>query len=326
MTVRIRVSKIGLAVLGLAIGYLAPCAAVNAQQLADGFLSANCPPEARQMPRSCSQVARIAYALATQKRGYQDFGGNGIPDVMERPYVIHRNDCSTGNAHAACMFNDPCTAPFGKLMGLRSNSAFHATVMFVGNDNTRFECDFTPKKSGQAPDGSTGIPIAHRADTRIGPAFPDPGESMDSAYNCTMNGANTNPLNPFGGSGGGFQSSLATLLMMLLQQQQLAQRTPAPSDLTVPTPIPTPTPQATPMRAEQGLGSSREKQSKPALDAMEMPEDDKLLGDAAASDEVDSLLDEDDRESQNSAIEPEKKKARSVWDRDSGDVFNSGNT
>lgn len=318
MTVRVGGLKTGLMALVLALGHLSLCQRVSAQQISDGFSAANCPPEARVAPFSCKQVERAAYALATKKKGYRDLGGNGIPDVMERPYVINLNDCSTGNAHAACMYNDPCTAPFGKVWGLRSNSARHATVMFEGTAGNKFECDFTPQ--------SSGIFIANRADTRIGPAFPDPGESMDPAYNCVMNGANTKPLNAFGGSGGGFQSSLATLLMMLLQQQQLAQRTPAPSDLTVPTPIPTPTPQATPMRAEQGLGSSREKQSKTALDAMEMPEDDKLLGDGAASDEVDSLLGEDDRESQNSAIEPEKKKARSVWDRDSGDVFNSGNT
>jgi hypothetical protein len=191
--------------------------------------------------------------------------------------------------------------------------------MFEGTAGNKFECDFTP--------GSSGIFIANRPDTRIGPAFPDPGESMDPAYNCVMNGANTKPLNPFGGGGGGFQTSLAALLMMMMQQQ-LAQRTPAPADLGVATPAPTLTPisEAAPVRAEPGDSSRTTKRSKTALDAMEMPGDDSLLGDSSAPGEEDSRVEEEYDGARDPATKSELDRASSIWDRDSRDVFGSEKT
>jgi hypothetical protein len=135
---RPRVIRAAMIALFATTGYLSVCQVVVAQVGSDGFMPANCPPEAFSVPRNCKDVERVAYALAIRKKGYLNANGNNIPDVMERPYVINRNDCSTGNAHAACMFNDPCTAPFGKLMGLRSNSARHATTMYVGNNGMKF--------------------------------------------------------------------------------------------------------------------------------------------------------------------------------------------
>lgn len=282
-----------------------------AQQLSDGFQFANCPPETRQKPRNCQQVAQIAYALATKKKGYADAGGNGIPDVMERRYVVNVNDCSTGNAHAACMFNDPCTAPMGRLMGLRSNSARHATVLFEGTDGSKFECDFTPQ--------SSGIAIAHRADTRIGPAFPDPGESMDPAYDCLMNGANTRPLNAFGGGGGALQGSIMALLMQMLQQQ-LAKQTPAPPPAADVPSIQTPTPTPTPASAMND--SVDGESSRASLDAMDLSENNELLGDESSARDAAKEEDGDEDEEQDSGVSDSPvKSVRSVGGRTELDVF-----
>jgi hypothetical protein len=162
----------------------------GAAQIIDGFEPLDCPAQTKSgPPENCDDVKEMAYALATEKKGYADVRGQrGVPDVMERPYVINLNDCSTGNAHAACMFNDSCTAQYGEVLGLRSMSERHATVMYQGKDGTRFECDFTPQ--------SSGLFIMSNSDTEVGPAMPDAGESMDPAYTCTMNGANTQPLHP----------------------------------------------------------------------------------------------------------------------------------
>ena len=216
-------------------------------QADDGFKTLDCPPETKNgPPQNCQDVRRMAYALATKKNGYADTDRNGVPDVMQRPYVVNQNDCSTGNAHAACMFNDACTAEYGQLLGLRSNSACHATVMFEGKDGRKFECDFTPQ--------SSGIFIMNNRDTQVGPAFPDAGESMDPAYReagCPMNGANTSALNPFGGGGGGMTDTMLQLLLMkllldMLNQQQVPTALPSASPApTIAPPINTPTPTAT---------------------------------------------------------------------------------
>ena len=232
-----------------------------------------CPPGTDQPPQNCDDVRRIAYKLAA-KKGYQ-MSGNA-PTVMTRRYVRGFNDCSTGNAHVACMFNDSCTAPHGELLGLRSRSAYHATTLWKGKDGSQFECDFTPD--------SSGIFIANRGDTKVGPAFPDPGESIDPAYDCEKNGASSSALNPGmfgGGGGGGSLQDMAILgaLMSLLNGQQNgqqdgsqpenpAQPSPPPNleeekPVVVLTPTPTPTavqtadPKATKIpAADSGIVSS----------------------------------------------------------------------
>lgn len=213
-----------------------------------------CPPETQQPPRNCDDVRRIAYKNAL-RRGYANANGNGIPDVMERRYIVNVNDCSTGNAHMACMFNDACTEQHGTLKGLRSQSAWHATTMYQGKNGQSFECDFTP--------GSSGIFIANRRDTRIGPAFPDRGESIDPQYakdGCITNGASTSALNPgggmFGGGGGSMQDMMMMMAIMQLLQGQKNQNNaqpstdgqPANNEVVIPTPTPSPTPTPVPTR------------------------------------------------------------------------------
>lgn len=213
-----------------------------------------CPPETQQPPRNCDDVRRIAYRNAL-RRGYANANGNGIPDVMERPYIVNWNDCSTGNAHMACMFNDPCTEQHGTLMGLRSQSAWHATTMYKGKNGQSFECDFTP--------GSSGIFIANRGDTRIGQAFPDRGESIDPQYakdGCETNGASSSALNPgggmFGGGGGSMQDMMMMMAIMQMLQGQKNQNNaqpsidgqPANSEVVIPTPTPSPSPTPVPTR------------------------------------------------------------------------------
>lgn len=223
-----------------------------------------CPPETSRPPQNCDDVRRIAYRNAL-RRGYANTNGNGVPDVMERAYQVGFNDCSTGNAHMACMFNDECTEQHGKLLGMRSQSAWHATTMYKGNNGQQFECDFTP--------GSSGIFIANRADTRIGPAFPDAGESIDPQYardGCETNGANTSSLNGGGGifGGGGGGGSMQDMMMMmaimrLLQGQQNQDNQQSPTDgqpasneVIIPTPTMTPTPSPVPTRTSGGRGAS----------------------------------------------------------------------
>jgi hypothetical protein len=146
----------------------------------------DCPPESKIPPKNCEDVRKIAFILAKRK-GYAMSGGR--PFVMQLPYERGLNDCSTANAHMACMFNDACTSGLGKLLGLRSQAAYHATVLFKGTDGTEFECDFTP--------GGTGIFIVHNPDTMMGPAYPDYGEHLDPAYDCARNNpVKYEPKNP----------------------------------------------------------------------------------------------------------------------------------
>jgi hypothetical protein len=212
-----------------------------------------CPPETEQPPQNCNDIRRIAYKNAL-RRGYVNTNGNGVPDVMERGYRVGFNDCSTGNAHMACMFNDPCTEKHGELLGMRSNSAHHATTLYRGNDGKEFECDFTPQ--------SSGIFIRNRRDARVGPAFPDRGESIDPQYakdGCETNGASTSLLNPGGGLFGGGGSMQDMMMMMMIMQLLNGQNNqndnqPSPdnqstnNEVIVPTPTQSPTPTPVPTR------------------------------------------------------------------------------
>jgi hypothetical protein len=211
-----------------------------------------CPPETRQPIKNCDDVRRIAYKNAI-RRGYADNDGNGTPDVMERTYQRNWNDCTTGNAHVACMFNDECTEEHGSLKGNRSDMDRHASAQYVGKNGQSFECDFTPQ--------SSGIFIADNPDTRRGTAFPDPGESMDPQYardGCPLNGANTSLVNPGGGIfGGGGSGSMDMAMMLAIMQmlnggqnqtspQSAVDGEPASNEVVIPTPTPTPTPTPSP--------------------------------------------------------------------------------
>ncbi len=212
----------------------------NSGGLTDGIKKMDCPEEAKVPPQNCNDVKNAAYALGL-KRGYMNSNGNSIPDVMERPYVKDLNDCSTGNAHMNCMYNDPCTEQHGRLQGIRSNSAVHASSLYVGNDGNTFECDFTPN--------SGGISIANNRDAQFGPAYPDPNESMDPSYNCAMNGAGYSALNPSRGSnsvtaGGGLIGAILPNIIGHMQDR-LARNSQQPQtnpQIIVVTPTPEPTP------------------------------------------------------------------------------------
>ena len=224
-----------------------------------------CPPEDKP-PQNCDDVRRMAYKSAVSS-GYADKNKNGTPDVMERPYRVNYNDCSTGNAHMACMYNsDPCLSKHGKVYGLRSNSARHMTVLYEGKDGKTFECDFTPE--------SSGIFIKNRRDTMVGTAFPDAGESIDPQYEkdgCPTNGASSSALNPGGGGGGGgggsgggsIQDILLAAIIQLLRQQQNQNNT-NDNQVVTPTPTATPTPQPT---STPNTRSAAEKFSTEASDA-----------------------------------------------------------
>jgi hypothetical protein len=153
---------------------------------------------------------------------------------------------------------------------------------------------------------------------------------MDPAYNCTMNGANTQPLNAFGGGGGGggggMQSAIMALLMQMLQQQ-FAKLTPSPvptgvnAGLGTPTPTPQPTPTLTPIAVTANQGGTT--RSLKSLDAMDMPSDDKLLGNEDELAEDRSLDSPDEQDLDSSASQAELGSSRSAWDRNSADIFGS---
>jgi hypothetical protein len=235
----------------------------------DGFEAQDCPPETQRRPEDCEDVERAAYALA-MKKGYADGDGNGIPDVMESGYRYNENDCTTGNAHVACMFNDECTAQWGELKGLRSNSAHHATTMFVGADGQQMECDFTPG-------GGAGL-IGDNADTTMGDAVPDAGESMDPAYVCKMNGANYGALNPGGKFGGSSMQNMMMMMMLMQLLQQMQNQKQNQNQNAVPTQAPqvvivtaTPTPTPTPTTAPTVQGEAKAQFAAPAQDKMTLP-------------------------------------------------------
>jgi hypothetical protein len=149
-------------------------------------MNGECPPGIDVVPRNSDEVLAIAYKLAL-KKGFRDQNGDCIPDVMQEPYQICVNDCSTASFHMWCLFNDPCTANLGTLWTLRSESAQHSTNLFRPNDGEEFECDFTSQ--------SPGLSISHNNDTTIGRSGPDEGESIDPASAaCT---ANTIPETPY---------------------------------------------------------------------------------------------------------------------------------
>jgi hypothetical protein len=196
----------------------------------------DCPPQTKRPPTNCDDVLEMARVLGIRK-GYEDADGDGTPDVLRRPYERNYFDCTTGNAHVECMFNDACTEQWGELLMLRSNSARHATSVFVAKDGSRFECDFTPD--------SSGIYIINRPDVRVGPGFTDGGEYHDPAYNCLRGNGGSRALNP-GGILGKLSPALLGQLLSQLNQSKQGSPTPTP----IPTPTPTPTPTATSVATE----------------------------------------------------------------------------
>jgi hypothetical protein len=250
VVMRASVNALVASVIVLNVAATPPASAQNSSKGGqDHNKKDECPPA----PQNCDDVRRIAYKNALAS-GYANNNGNGIPDVMERAYQVGFNDCSTGNAHVACMFNDNgCEEESGKLLGLRSQSAWHMTTLYRGPGGKEFECDFTPQ--------SSGIFIRNRADTRVGAAFPDAGESIDPQYakdGCETNGASSSALNPggglFGGGGGSMDMMMMMAIMSLLNQQRNQDNAqpstdgePAQEEVVLLTPTATPTPTPSPV-------------------------------------------------------------------------------
>lgn len=200
----------------------------------------DCPPQTKRPPTNCDDVLEMARVLGIRK-GYEDADGDGTPDVLRKRYEAHYFDCTTGNAHVECMFNDACTEQWGELLMLRSNSARHATSVFVAKDGSRFECDFTPD--------SGGIYIMNRPDVRVGPGFTDGGEYHDPAYNCLRGNGGSRALNP-GGILGKLSPALLGQLLSQLNQSKQGSPTPTLTPTPAPTLTPTPTPTATSVATE----------------------------------------------------------------------------
>jgi hypothetical protein len=158
--------------------------------------------------------------------------------------------------------------------------------MYKGKNGQQFECDFTPQ--------SSGIFIANRGDTRIGPAFPDRGESIDPQYakdGCETNGASTSSLNGGGGifGGGGGGGSMQDMMMMMAimrllqgQQNQNNQQSPvdgqdgqpASNEVVIPIPTMTHTPSPVPTRMSDIRGMSSNSSTEISDADIVSPEDD----------------------------------------------------
>jgi hypothetical protein len=191
--------------------------------------------------------------------GYADSGGNGTADFLET-YRVNDHDCADVAAEVACVSNQSeCIEQVAKQY--RSNSANHSDNYVEGIG----ECDFTPMRSngGHIPNkGYAGGGLADNHDTTIDDGAPDPGENVDPAYTCAMNGANRRSAG--GGAGGGMGGAASNMAMMMALSQLLNgmnggmsggngdlngswqdQGTPPPGP--TPTPIAVATPTCTPM-------------------------------------------------------------------------------
>jgi hypothetical protein len=219
----------------------------------------DCPPGTRGPFATCAQYWEAINKEAL-RLGYQDGnkekGPNGVADFLEN-YTAGVHDCADVAAEVACVSNQSeCIEQVAKQY--RSNMANHSDNYVEGIG----ECDFTPFISNEPNKGQAGGGLADNPDTTIDDGGPDPGEDVDEAYTCAMNGANRRNV----GSGGGAASNMA--MMMALSQllngmnggmsggngdqngSGQNQGTPSPGPTPTPTAVATPTctPRPTPGR------------------------------------------------------------------------------
>jgi hypothetical protein len=172
----------------------------------------DCPPGTRGPFSSCAEYWEAINKEAL-RLGYADSGGNGIADFLET-YVRNEHDCADVAAEVACVSNQSeCIEQVAKQY--RSNMANHSDNYVEGIG----ECDFTPMRSGSGyiPNkGQAGGGLADNADTTIDEGAPDPGETVDPAYTCSMNGANRRNVGSGIGGMGGAASNMA--MMMAISQ------------------------------------------------------------------------------------------------------------
>lgn len=213
----------------------------------------DCPPGTRGPFSTCAEYWEAINKEAL-RLGYADTGGNGTADFLET-YVRHVHDCADVAAEVACVSNQSeCIEQVARQY--RSNMANHSDNYVEGIG----ECDFTPMLSGggSIPNkGQAGGGLADNYDTTIDDGAPDPGETVDPAYTCALNGANRSRVGGSDGLGG----SASNMAMMMALSQLLngmnggmsgandddnssepAQGTPTPVPTAVATPTRTPSP------------------------------------------------------------------------------------
>ncbi len=213
----------------------------------------DCPPGTRGPFSTCAEYWEAINKEAL-RLGYADTKGNGIADFLET-YVADVHDCADVAAEVACVSNQSeCIEQVARQY--RSNMANHSDNYVEGIG----ECDFTPILSDgrYVPNkGRAGGGLADNYDTTIDDGAPDPGEKVDPAYTCALNGANRSLVGGSDGLGGG-ASNMA--MMMALSQllngmnggmsggndddnsSEPAQGTPTPVPTAVATPTRTPSP------------------------------------------------------------------------------------
>ncbi len=180
--------------------------------------SEDCPPGTKGPFSSCAEYWEAINKEAL-RLGYEDKGGNGIADFLETYHTesgfganrSNNHDCADVAAEVACVSNQSeCIEQVAKQY--RSNSANHSDNYVEGIG----ECDFTPMRSGggYVPNkGQAGGGLADNYDTTIDDGAPDPGEIVDPAYTCAMNGANRRSV----GSGLGGAAGSAAMMGALSQ-------------------------------------------------------------------------------------------------------------
>jgi hypothetical protein len=173
----------------------------------------DCPPGTRGPFSTCREyweaINKEALRLGYQD-GNKDRGPNGTADFLEN-YTRRVHDCADVAAEVACVSNQSeCIEQVAKQY--RSNSANHSDNYVEGIG----ECDFTPFTSNEPNKGQAGGGLADNYDTTIDDGAPDPGENVDPAYTCAMNGANRRSV-----GGGGMAGAASNMAMMMALSQLL---------------------------------------------------------------------------------------------------------
>lgn len=225
----------------------------------------DCPPGTKGKARNCREYWGKINKEAL-RQGYKDSNRDGVADFLQN-YTINDHDCADVAAEVACVA-DKSECIEQKSKQLVGSGHSDNQVAGIG------ECDFTPMqiggtnsfKSNRNNNFAVAGGIKSRSYAFRHPPAPDPGETVDPAYTCAMNGAHTGSVSGSGGgsggggSGGAFGSGGLTDLMFvsLLQSLLNGQNNQPPPQMSLeqvaPTPSPTPLPTSTPSGSSKTNG------------------------------------------------------------------------
>jgi hypothetical protein len=211
----------------------------------------DCPPGTTGRFTTCRQYWEAINKEAL-RQGYADKNRDRVADFLQN-YTINHHDCADVAAETHCVAE-------------RSQCIQQKSKQLVGSGHSDNEvegigeCDFTPfsGRGGSSSNRNSTFAVRGGIKSRAYgyryPPAPDPGETVDPAYTCAMNGADTGDV----AGGGGGMSDMAALAMLQNLLNGRNSGSDSESDDTnddegsmwTPTPTPTttaqPTAQATP--------------------------------------------------------------------------------